>query len=106
VGTDVAPDRFVVVGVLVVGQALRLWRGRREIEFSAEGLLVREVRGGDVREMRYDAARILNLRPTYPGWRETLLFDYDGRPIGIELPLTSADRERLLRHPAARQFFL
>ena len=97
---------FSVIGILVFGLMIRRWRGWRQVEFSAEGLIVREASGSRVNETRYAATEILNLRGTYSGWRETLLFDYRGKPVGIELPMTDAERELILRHPAARQFFL
>lgn len=91
------------VGIFVLGHFIALWRGSREVQFSADGITVREKRWR-CRERFYPRSRVTRLRGTYPGWTESLLFDFDDKPVGVELPLVDSDREKLLRHPQVRPF--
>jgi len=91
------------VGLFVLGHFLALWRGSREVQFSADGITVREKRWRR-RERFYPRSRVERLRGTYPGWTESLLFDFDGKPVGVELPLADNDREKLLQHPQVRPY--
>lgn len=57
-----------------------------------------------VQSLRHPRERVTRVRGTFAGWTETVLFDFDGKPIGIELPLTDEERDRLLQHPQVRRF--
>lgn len=94
---------MVAVAAFVTVHTIGLWRGWREVEFSRDGIVVREKRWR-LRERRYPAGRVARVRGTFPGWTETLLFDFDGQPVGLELPFAEGERERVLAHPAVRAF--
>lgn len=95
---------MLVVGIFVVVHFVRLLGATREVEFSPEGICVREKRAGRAQETRYSAEKIRRLRSTYPGWRESLLFDVGDIPTGIDLPIDEGERKWLLAQPAVRRF--
>lgn len=95
---------FGLIGLFVIWHWLGLWKGRREVEFSPRGLTVRERRWQKAGENFYPCEKVSRLRPTFKGWTESLLFDFDGRPVGLTMPMTDDERVRLLLHPAVKPF--
>jgi hypothetical protein len=91
------------VGVLVLTHVIALWRGWRQVQFAPEGITVIEQRWRR-QEKFYPVSQVTRLRGTYAGWREMLLFDFDGKPVGIELPMSDEERSRLLQRRQVQPF--